>query len=116
MNVLDPFEVAEIEIWPLFELQTVKKKDGNKITPEYLSAIARLNSTEYTVFQKVINRSSFKAVLNEKDVQETNPTGLPCSHRARIIPKGLYEARKHPDVRIARRASTIASGSLLRKC
>src|SRR5579872_1340933 len=56
MNVLDPFEVAEIEVWPLFELQTVKKKARNKITPEYIDAIARLNSAEYTVFQNVMKR------------------------------------------------------------
>jgi hypothetical protein len=34
---------------------------------------------------------------------------LPVSYRAGIIPDELYEGRKHPDVRIARRASTIAS-------
>jgi hypothetical protein len=33
---------------------------------------------------------------------------LPTSYKARIIPDDLFEARLHPDVRIARRASTIA--------
>jgi hypothetical protein len=34
---------------------------------------------------------------------------LPQSYRGRIIPDDLYVARKHPDVRIARRAATIAN-------
>lgn len=34
---------------------------------------------------------------------------LPQCHRKRIIPDSIFPHRKHPDVRIARRASTIAS-------
>jgi hypothetical protein len=34
---------------------------------------------------------------------------LPVSVRARIVPESLFEVRKHPDIRIARRANTIAS-------
>ncbi len=48
-------------------------------------------------------------MLNEKDIEPTNPASLPASVKARIIPPALFEARKHPDVRIARRAATIAS-------
>jgi hypothetical protein len=96
MNVLDPFEVAEIEVWPLSKLP---RKQARSI----------LNQTEFTVFRKVVSESSFGAVLNEKDVPETKKIKLPVSHRARIIPKELYQGRKHPDVRIARRASTIAN-------
>jgi hypothetical protein len=99
MNVLDPFEVAEIEVWPLWDLAAVEKR----------AAQAILQSAEFTVFQKVLRSSSFKAVLNEKDVAKTSKIKLPKSYRARIIPNDLYELRKHPDVRIARRASTIAS-------
>jgi hypothetical protein len=99
MNVLDPFEVAEIEMWPFWELE-----DENKSI-----ATQRLNAAEYTVFQKVLATSSFGAVLNEKNVAATDPIELPVSVRARIIPESIYAARKHPDVRIARRAGTIAS-------
>ena len=42
MNVLDPFEVAEIEVWPLYR-EDVK---GDIET--------MLNGIEYTVFQKVL--------------------------------------------------------------
>jgi hypothetical protein len=101
MNVLDPFEVAEIEVWPFWHLPTGKAnlQKARKI----------LHAGEYTVFQIVLKSSSFKAVLNEKDVSPTAKIDLPTSHRARIIPGSLYEARKHPDTRIARRASTIAN-------
>ena len=96
MNVLDPFEVAEIEVWPLWD---VKQKDA-RVT---------LNAAEYAVFRKAIARSRFKAVLNEKDVPKAGATTLPPSVRGKIIPDELYEGRKHPDTRIARRASTIAA-------
>ena len=97
MNVLDPFEVAEIEVWPLYREDV--KGDIEKI----------LNGTEYTVFQKVLKESKLGAVLNEKDIPKTRTVKLPRSYRSRIIPPSLYELRKHPDTRIARRASTIAN-------
>lgn len=99
MNVLDPFEVADIEMWPLWDLQQESTSE----------AAQKLNATEYTVFQAVLAVSSFGAVLNEKDIATANAVELPLSVRKRIIPDALFEARKHPDVRIARRASTIAS-------
>ena len=99
MNVLDPFEVAEIEIWPLIVAEGTSEK----------KAEALLNRLEYTVFQKVVRTSTFKAVLNEKDVEKARTVPLPPSYRQSIIPKELLEGRKHPDVRIARRASTMAN-------
>ena len=95
MNVLDPFEVAEIEVWPLFEV-------GDDVA-------AMLNAAEYTVFQQVLQSSALKAVLNEKNIQQTPLIKLPPSVRGRIIPEEIYEQLKHPDLRIARRASTIAN-------
>lgn len=99
MNVLDPFEVADIEMWPFFEFDGIDSTTRTQM----------LNAAEYTVFQKVLSESTFNAVLNEKDIQETTPIDLPDSFRARIIPDPIYELRKHADVRIARRASTIAN-------
>jgi hypothetical protein len=101
MNVLDPFEVAEIEVWPIWELQPKMSSD--------LDSRAVLNSAEYTVFQRVLEGSSFGAVLNEGDIAPTKKLDLPPSTRGCIIPDELYEQRKHPDVRIARRATTIAA-------
>jgi hypothetical protein len=101
MNVLDPFEVAEIEVWPIWELQRKKSGDvGSKLI---------LNAAEYAVFRRVLKKSTFGAVLNEADIATTKRFKLPPSTRGRIIPDELYEQRKHPDVRIARRATTIAA-------
>lgn len=101
MNVLDPFEVAEIEMWPLWDLQGKKKSD-----PE-VKAI--LPAAEYTAYQRLVAASQFGAMLNEKDIAPAKPIELPESIRRRIIPDSIYTLRKHPDTRIARRASTIAA-------
>jgi hypothetical protein len=101
MNVLDPFEVAEIEVWPL--------DDEIDRLPEGASSKQFLEQAEYTVFQKVLSESTLGAVLNEKNVTPSTLIELPPSFRQRIIPASIYEQRKHPDVRIARRASTIAN-------
>jgi len=98
MNVLDPFEVAEIEVWPIYPGQLSKSQ---------ISGLLR--ATEYTVFEKVLRESQLKAVLNEKDIPAAPLVTLPQSFRGRIIPDSLYDHRKHADVRIARRANTIAS-------
>lgn len=98
MNVLDPFEVAEIRVWPL-DLSSMTK-DARR---EYL------DRAEFTVFQKVIQASKLGAVLNEKPPKEAEIIELPKSYSRRIIPESIYPHRKNPDVRIARRAATIAS-------
>lgn len=98
MNVLDPFEVAEIEVWPIYPTKA-----------ELPNIRETLDRAEYTVFEKVLRESALKAVLNEKDIPKKTKAKLPPSYRARIIPKEVYEVRKHPDIRIARRASTIAA-------
>ncbi len=98
MNVLDPFEVAEIVMWPFWELESV----GRSTTKE------TLNSAEYTVFQQLLQQSVFMAVLNEVPVAPAPVLKLPESVRARIVPDQVFERRIHPDIRIARRANTIA--------
>lgn len=104
MNVLDPFEVAEMEVWPLFGVAPRKlTKDARKALQDQLS------SWEFTVYEMALAKSRFHAVLNEKDILKTDIVTLPRSYRGSIIPKELYEVRRHPDVRIARRAQTIAS-------
>lgn len=100
MNVLDPFEVAFIEVWPLDVLVT-------GLPPADRDAF--LDRAEYTVFQKVLKDSAIGAVLNEKEPSHRHVIELPESHKAMIIPGEVYRQRKHPDIRIARRASTIAN-------
>jgi hypothetical protein len=106
MNVLDPFEVAEIRVWPMepFASLTTAQIKANVRTIK-----AELDRAEYTLFVKVIEESSFKAVLNEKPPAETELITLPIAYTGRIIPADIFPQRKHPDVRIARRASTIAA-------
>lgn len=98
MNVLDPFEVAEIRVWPL-------ALEGMSLNLQR----AYLNRVEYTVFRKVLAESKLSAVLNEKPPRPTEVVELPQDYRQRIIPDSIYPQRKHPDIRIARRASTIAN-------
>jgi GIY-YIG catalytic domain len=100
MNVLDPFEVAEIEMWPL---DAMIESIANDERTQFL------NRAEYTVFQKVLGESAIGAVLNEKEVIACPEIDLPESVRRKIIPDSIFEQRRHPDIRIARRASTIAN-------
>lgn len=100
MNVLDPFEVAHIEVWPMDDLTTgMGKADLKRF----------LDRAEYTVFERVLTHSALGAVLNEKPIVPTETIELPVSFRGCINPTEVFEDRKHPDVRIARRASTIAN-------
>jgi len=100
MNVLDPFEVAFIEVWPLDDLFSGLTRAEKK---------SMLDRAEYTVFQKVLRESVLGAVLNEKEMAPRDEITLPKSYKQSIVPDSIYRHRKHPDVRIARRATTIAN-------
>ena len=101
MKVLDPFEVFEIEIWPLPDFEG---QDMNA------SIARRLNWLERAVFDRLIEQSRFKAILNEKDppllVDVT--AVIPTSVRGRIVSEAVLKLRGHPDTRIARRAETLS--------
>jgi len=97
MRVLDPQEVAEIEVWT-FDFTGKSAAEQKQI----------LGQAEYTVYKKVFDESKLKAVLNEKDIPVTKTITLPKSHRAKIVPEPTYSHRKHPDIRIARRAAQAA--------
>jgi hypothetical protein len=98
MNVLDPFEVADVEMWPFWDLAGAEE-----------SAVkAALDSAEFTVYRRLVETSRFGAVLNEAPIPEAPTIDLPPSVRRRIVPPDVFAARRHPDVRIARRAATIA--------
>lgn len=100
MNVLDPFEVFAVEIWPLPEYQNLDKRD--------LAGQKHLNALEAAVFAKLLEHSTFQAVLNEKFPVPAQNVRIPESFRERIVSAEVLEKRGHPDVRIARRAATIA--------
>lgn len=102
MNVLDPFEVFEVAVWPLPEFQHVGPKDAR--------ARERLNALESAVYEEAVKNSAFGAVLNEKDPPApavSLDAGAPAA-RGRIVSNAVREIRAHPDTRIARRAATLA--------
>ena len=101
MSVLDPFEVFEIEVWPLPQFQESNRSD--------LEARQHLDALERLITDHAVDRSQFKAILNEKDP----PPGrlaveAPKSFRRRIVSERVHELRSHPDFRIARRALIIS--------
>ena len=104
MSVLDPFEVFEIEVYPLPEYQVVTKKHL-----DFKKAKMHLDALEYHVHQLAIAQSQFKAILNEKDPEKPKlAIELPKALRGKIVSDEVFKLRSHPDVRIARRAQTIS--------
>ena len=96
MSVLDPFEVAEIEMWPFWDI------DSNQ-------ADEILRQAEYTVYFRALQSSAFQAVLNEGEIAEAEFIVLPPSVRGRILQDESHRLREHQDIRLARRARTIAN-------
>ncbi|MFI6132598.1 GIY-YIG nuclease family protein [Micromonospora sp. NPDC051141] len=99
------FEVAEMRLWPLWEYEGLTKKDDEQ---GYEAARTRLDAVEYAVYLEAIEESRFHAILNEKIPPLSHPTRLPPSQGFPLISADTREERGHPDVRIARRAETIA--------
>lgn len=111
MSVLDPFEVYEIEVWPLPELQMVSKpreRSGER-WEAWQAAVDKLNALERAVYDRAIEESEFNAVLNEKDPPlGTAQIEPPPSYRACIVSERVRAIRSHPDFRNARRALIIS--------
>lgn len=104
MSVLDPFEVYEIEAYPLPEYEHVTRKHA-----DYARACEHLNALEHHVHQKAIDGSRYKAILNEKNPPEpTVEIKLPVPVRGCIVSEKVFELRSHSDVRIARRSQIIS--------
>jgi hypothetical protein len=100
MRILDIFEVAEIEMWPLWDLEGKPKNDAE--------AKAKLNAAEYSAYLNAIGKSRFGAILNEKIPPVSNQTALPLSLRTPLVSDQIRAERSHPDIRIARRAETVS--------
>lgn len=100
MRILDIFEVAEVKMWPVWELQNVSAKDTE--------ALRLLDAYEYSAYIAAIEDSKFGAILNEKIPPISAPVELPQSYTFPLISERTREERGHADVRIARRAETIA--------
>ncbi len=101
MSVLDPFEVFEIEVWPLPHLQDAPRSDTE--ARQHLDALERL------ITDQAVSNSQFKAILNEKDPPPGRlAVDAPASLRGRIVSERVHELRSHPDFRLARRALILS--------
>lgn len=100
MRVLDIFEVAEMRLWPLWNLEDRNASDK--------AAKAELDATEYTVYLEAIKTSRFKAILNEKIPPRSTPVALPPCETFTLVSDGTRRNLGHPDTRIARRSDTIS--------
>jgi hypothetical protein len=104
MSVLDPFEVFEVEVYPLPQFQGVGKKHKG-----YIEAKQQLDALEFFVHEKAKSESKFKAILNEKDPPKPDKEfEIPVPVRGRIVSDKVFELRGHPDTRTARRAQVMA--------
>jgi hypothetical protein len=101
-NILDPYEVCVVRVYPLPQFQTVKASD--------VTAIEHLNALDYIVFHQLLEKSQFKAILNEKmpPVPKRQVT-VPEYVERRVASAAVTSLRDHPDTRIARRAQTLAA-------
>lgn len=101
MSVLDPFEVYEVEVWPLPQFEKTSKNDG--------AAKAHLDALEHLVYKQSIAGSTFKAILNEKNPPDSTLTvTTPPSLKFTLVSQDVHKIRSHPDFRIARRSLIIS--------
>jgi hypothetical protein len=100
MNVLDPYEVYAISVWPCPQFQQSKHKASE--VREYMDAL------ETAVYTQLVRNSKFRSVLNEKIPHSRKKVRVPEPIHAAIISDDVKDLRGHPDTRLARRAATIA--------
>ena len=106
MNVLDPFEVHSIKVWPLPQFQHVTKDSPKS---ERVAANKHLNALEFQVFES-LQHEEF-SFLNEKDPvrpADASQVETPAEISGQVVSDEVKRLRDHPDLRIARRASTLA--------
>lgn len=106
MSVLDPFEVRTVKLWPLAAYQDVR--GDPKRAPAARMAADHLNRLERTIFVQLVSESDFGKILNEKDPPEVPLLEAPSAIVGEIVAEEVRLKRQHPDLRIARRALTIA--------
>lgn len=101
MNVLDPFEVFKIVVYPLPEFEGVPAGDAK--AKRYLDAL------EHRIYSLAIANSNFGAILNEKEPPVSLlQVEIPQAFEGVIVSDEVKKIRDHPDVRIARRTQTIS--------
>ena len=100
-SVLDPFEVHSICVWPLVEYQS-----GSVDVAERRK---HLDALEHAAYLKVVADAGEDAVLNEKTIAVPDtPRQLPAKYMGTIVSDAVSKVKDHPDLRLARRAATVA--------
>lgn len=97
MGALEPMEVAEVEVWPLWDNVAGTHKEP------LVGAIAQL---EHAV--KCYVDPEDRLLFNQKSIPDAGAIEIPASYRFSVIQPSRREALSHPDLRIARRTATIA--------
>ena len=113
MRILDPHEVAEVWAWPLWELEEEARKrpDDTKEQTQVRKDAAqiKLNAAEYTAYAAAVRGSQFQATLNEKIPSDVfGVYELPEPQKQVLYQGTILEEKRHPDIRIARRAESMS--------
>lgn len=104
MNVLDPFEVYKIVVYPLPQFEGINSK-----SPNFKNAQKFLDALERKIYDQAISNSKFNAILNEKEPPTPQvQVDVPASFEGVIVSDEVKRIREHPDIRIARRTQTIS--------
>lgn len=102
---LDPLEIAEIEVFPLYDL--TERREGESDDDFALRVQETLNAAEHTLYRRVVHASKTGSTFNTKVPPETQKIELPKGYRGRVVPKDVYERRSHADVKIAQTSKII---------
>lgn len=102
---LDPLEIAEIEVFPLYDLD--ERRDGESDDDHALRVSSTLKAAEYTLYRRVVRASKTGSTFNTKVPPQTQEIELPDGYRGRVVPKDVYERRSHADVKIGQMSRII---------
>ena len=111
MHVLDPFEVDQVAMWAFWDIHDKHEEAEGQAAKRAVTNAAKptLDGAEFTVFNRALSESEFHVVLNEKAIFADQEIELPEEISGQLLYEESREARNHPDVRLARRARTIAN-------
>lgn len=114
MRILDPMEVAEVRVWPLWELEDDAVRRIDESVSEHRlrrkELQQELDRAEYTIYADAIRTSKYQAILNEKIPPSAYGTmdELPPFYTGTLYEGEILEERSNADVRIARRAESVS--------
>lgn len=98
-GVLDAGEVAEVELWPMWE-QEGEPREQARQAAEALEGI---------LYPRLAARSRFGELLSQRPSAPDRPVEIPPSLRSSLLlPEERQDLSQSPDVRIARMARSIA--------